>query len=150
MNAAECHQSTFSLRYEVRTEIRSNADTIWSKLTNSAGFPRWNATVTSIEGAIVLRSKLAIRVPIAPDRVFRPKVVEFVPNERMVWRDGFAPMFRGTRTFTLTPNGEGVTTFAMDEVFEGWMLPMIRRSLPDFRPVFERYAEDLRRACESR
>jgi hypothetical protein len=29
-------------------------------------------------------------------------------------------------------------------------VPMIKGSLPDFAPVFERYAEDLRRAAEDR
>ncbi len=38
----------------------------------------------------------------------------------------------------------------MKEQFSGLMLPMIKGSLPDFAPVFERYAEDLRRAAEGR
>jgi hypothetical protein len=36
----------------------------------------------------------------------------------------------------------------MDEVFEGLMLPMIKGSLPDFGPVFDRYGADLQAACE--
>jgi hypothetical protein len=28
------------------------------------------------------------------------------------------------------------------------MLPMIKGSLPDFAPIFDRYAADLKRACE--
>ena len=38
----------------------------------------------------------------------------------------------------------------MREEFSGLMLPMIKGSLPDFAPVFETYAEDLRRAAEAR
>jgi hypothetical protein len=38
----------------------------------------------------------------------------------------------------------------MKEEFFGLMLPMIKGALPDFAPVFERYAEDLRRAAEDR
>jgi hypothetical protein len=30
----------------------------------------------------------------------------------------------------------------------GLMLPMIKGSLPDFGPIFDRYAADLKRACE--
>lgn len=66
----------------------------------------------------------------------------------MQWSDGFAPMFKGVRTFTLTPKGNGVTEFAMTEVFSGLMLPMIKGSLPDFRDAFETYARDLKRAAE--
>jgi hypothetical protein len=66
----------------------------------------------------------------------------------MVWRDGMAPMFTGVRTFTLTPNADGSTDFRMAEVYSGLMLPMIAGSLPDFRPTFEQYASDLKRAAE--
>ena len=55
----------------------------------------------------------------------------------------------GVRTFTLTPNADGTTDFAMREEFLGIMLPMIKGSLPDFGPVFEAYAEDLKRAAEA-
>jgi hypothetical protein len=58
-------------------------------------------------------------------------------------------MFQGTRTFTLTPEGDGATRFAMVEVFRGLMLPMIKGSLPDFGPPFEQYAADLKREAES-
>ncbi|MFN8059911.1 MAG: SRPBCC domain-containing protein [Vicinamibacterales bacterium] len=144
---SEKSASTFNLRYAVQAAIRATPSAVWTRLTDANGFPAWNSTVTSIEGDIALGSRLAIRVPLAPGRVFRPRVVELVPERRMVWRDGFAPMFQGTRTFTLTPRGES-TDFEMVEVFEGLMLPLIKRSLPDFGPVFDRYAADLRQACE--
>ena len=67
----------------------------------------------------------------------------------MIWRDGRMPMFRGTRTFTLTTTNPDSTQFSMTEEFTGLMLPLLRRSLPHFGPVFDRYAEDLRRACET-
>jgi len=36
----------------------------------------------------------------------------------------------------------------MAEVYSGIMPPMIAGSLPDFRPVFEQYASDLRREAQ--
>jgi hypothetical protein len=60
-----------------------------------------------------------------------------------------APMFKGVRTFTLTPKPGGTTEFRMIEVFSGLMLPMIAGQLPDFAPVFEQYARDLKRAAEA-
>ena len=98
-------------------------------------------------GEIALGKKLAIQVPVAPGRSFGPSVTLFEPQQRMVWSDGFYPMFRGTRTFTLTAAGES-TEFTMEELFEGLMLPMIKGSLPDFVPVFDQYAADLKRVCE--
>jgi hypothetical protein len=75
-------------------------------------------------------------------------VVVFDAPHTMVWRDGFAPMFQGTRRFSLTANGDDTTTFTMSETFTGLMLPFIKGSLPDFGPVFDRYVTDVKRACE--
>lgn len=144
---SEKNESTFSLRYAVTTTIAASPEVIWSRLTDAAGFSKWNSTVESIEGTIAAGQKLTIRVPVAPGRAFTPKVVELVAGKHMVWRDGFYPMFQGTRTFTLTPRGAS-TDFEMVEVFRGIMLPMIKGSLPDFGPVFDRYAADLKAACE--
>ncbi len=59
-------------------------------------------------------------------------------------------MFKGVRTFELAPRADGSTDFAMEERFSGLMLPFARGSMPDFGPVFERYANDLKRAAELR
>jgi hypothetical protein len=65
----------------------------------------------------------------------------------MVWRDGFAPMLQGARRFELTDLPDGGTRFTMTERFAGLMLPLIKGSLPDFAPIFSRYARDLARAA---
>ena len=148
MGKARKSASTFRMECGVRIGVRAKPATIWAMLTDAAGFPGWNSTVKSIEGNIALGSKLALRVPIAPDRVFRPKVTEFVPEKRMVWSDGMAPMFKGVRTYTLSAGGEGTTRFSMKEEFSGVMLPLIKGSLPDFVPIFEKYAADLKREAE--
>ena len=142
--------SAFRMDCAIQTTIRASPDRIWALLTDAAGFPRWNSTVTSIEGEIAAGQTLKLKVPSAPGRVFKPKVSIVEPGRSMIWSDGMAPMFKGIRTFTLTPCGDGSTEFSMREEFSGLMLPMIKGSLPDFAPVFEAYAEDLRRAAEAR
>lgn len=141
-------ESTFRLEISVRCGIRASAGRIWSFLTNAAAFPRWNSTVTSLEGTIALGQKLALKVPLDAKRTFRPTVTRLDENALMEWSDGMAPMFKGVRRFHLTPQADGSTEFEMHEVFSGIMLPMIKGSFPDFRPAFETYAEDLKRAAE--
>jgi uncharacterized protein YndB with AHSA1/START domain len=140
--------ATFRLAYAVRTDIRASPDAVWRKLTDARAFPQWNSTVTSIEGEIAEGKRLVIRVPNV-DRAFKVTVSHVQPNQGMQWSDGMMPMFRGERTFTLTDNGNGTTTFSMQETFRGLMLPMIKGALPDFAPIFDKYAEDLKRACEA-
>ena len=141
--------STFRMECRVSINIHAAPERVWALLTDAADFPRWNSTVSSIKGSIALDEKLELRVPIS-DRTFSPRVTELVPATRMVWSDGMAPMFKGERTFTLTPRADGSTDFEMVEIFSGVMLPMIKGSLPDFGPVFDRYALDLKMEAEGR
>jgi len=145
--AADVTKSTFKHTCSVAIDIDASPDRVWSLLTDAARMPEWNTTVTHIEGTIAKGEKLRIRVPISA-RTFKVKVSGFEPARRMVWSDGQAPMFAGVRTFGLEPNGEG-TRFSMSESFSGLMVPMIGRSLPDFKPVFEQYAVDLKKAAET-
>ena len=140
--------STFRMECRVSINIHAKPEKVWGLLTNAADFPRWNSTVTSIKGSIAQGEKLELKVPIS-ERTFSPKVTELVPLTRMVWSDGMAPMFKGVRTFTLSPRPDGSTDFSMVEVLSGVMLPMIKGSLPDFGPAFEAYAADLKSEAES-
>ena len=136
----------FRQAVSVAIGIKAKPEKIWALLTNAADVPRWNSTVTQIEGRIAPGEQLKLKVPIS-NRTFKVKVDTFEPHARLVWSDG-SPVFRGVRTYTLAPNPDGSTTFAMEEVFTGFMLPLIARSLPDFKPVFERYAADLKKEAE--
>ena len=137
----------FSLVCGVEVNIGASAERIWRLLTDAKDFSRWNSTVAGIEGRIAEGEQLALRVP-GTDRIFSPVVSGVVPNERMTWTGGVAPFFKGVRTFELRPRSDGSTDFAMTERFSGLMLPLVTGSLPDFGPVFECYANDLKREAE--
>lgn len=139
----------FRMQCAVRATISATPKRIWALLVDPAAHAQWNSTVNRIEGAIVVGNKLKLTVPYAKERVFTPKVIALVPQRTMVWSDGFAPMFKGVRTFELSANTDGSTDFSMTETFSGLILPMIKGSLADFVPVFEAYAADLKRAAES-
>ncbi len=144
--AAVKTKSTFRQSVRVDVDIKATPEQIWSLLTNVADAPRWNSTITQIDGRVALGEQLKIKVPIST-RTFTVKVDTFEPHTRLVWSDGNA-VFRGVRTYTLTPKGSGSTAFSMEEVFTGFMLPLIGLSLPDFTPVFEQYAADLKKEAE--
>ena len=52
------------------------------------------------------------------------------------------------RTYTVNGRSDGSTGFTMTVVYTGLMLPMIAGSLPDFGPLFEQYASDLKGEAE--
>lgn len=144
---AQTTSSTFRRSCTVSITIDAEPLPIWELLTDADGYPRWNSTVTSISGSIALGQKLRVSVP-ASKRAFSPTVTEFAAPRSMTWRDGNAVMFQGVRVFTLEPTGDGGTAFTMTETFSGAMMPLIGRSLPDFNPIFEQYATDLKREAE--
>jgi hypothetical protein len=140
-------RGTFSMACRVALNISAPAATIWSLLTDANGFPRWNSTVTRVEGQIREGERLRVHVP-GTDRTFTPTVSGVVPSERMTWTGGFFPVFKGVRTFELRRRDDGSSEFVMEERFSGLMLPFVKGSMPDFGPVFEHYANDLKREAE--
>jgi len=137
----------FSLACCAEVNVHAPAARIWAILTDANSFPRWNSTVTSIEGEIREGAKLRIHVP-DTDRTFTPTVSNVVPSARMTWSGGFSPVFKGVRTFELRPRDDGSTDFALTERFSGLLIPLVRRTLPDFGVVFARFVSDLRREAE--
>ncbi len=98
-------KSTFRQSVRVDVDITATPEKIWSLLTNVAETPRWNSTITQIDGRVALGEQLKIKVPIST-RTFSVKVDIVEPYTRLVWSDGNA-VFRGVRTYTLTPKGGG-------------------------------------------
>jgi len=144
-------KSTFRMEYSAGINIKASPDKVWALMTNTADFPRWNSTVKSMEGKIGMGDVVKLVATIAPTRSFNLKVIEFVPEKRMVWTDEKTnPMFKGVRTYALSPKADGSTDFTMSEVYTGLMLPMIAGSLPDFRPTFEQYLSDLKKEAEKK
>lgn len=131
----------------VSVNILATSDIVWSLLTDAKGFPRWNSTVTGIEGEIREGERLRLHVP-GTSRTFTPKVSSVAAERGMTWSDGIAGIFKGVRTFELRPRNDTSTDFVMEENFSGVMFALTKGMLPDFRPIFEAYASDLRREAE--
>jgi hypothetical protein len=114
---------------------------LWDLLTDAAGWPDWNTTVTRVDGRIALGEKVTVHVKAAPGRAFPVKVVAFEPPFHMVWQGGLPfGLFKGTRTYSLRPSGPEETAFDMREVYSGPLAGLITRSIPDLQPAFDEFA----------
>jgi hypothetical protein len=140
-------QGTFSLVCRVEVNIRATNERVWKLLADAEGFPRWNTTVTRIEGQINEGETIRVSVP-GTKRVFKALISDFSINKRMVWSGGLLFIFRGVRNFELHRRFDHSTDFVMEERFSGLMLPLIKGKLPDFGPIFSTYANDLKREAE--
>lgn len=136
--------------HAVARTIAADAETIWALLTNAEGYPDWNPSVVGIEGSIALGEKIKLTSTVNPKRAFSLKVVEYDSPRRMVWSGGMPlGLFKGDRTYILTPAADGGTDFSMVEVFSGLLAPLITRSIPDMTESFEQFADGLKRAAEA-
>ena len=136
--------------FEASSTIAAAPDTIWAILTDGASFPSWDSGVDRVEGEIAPGETIKVSVKANPGRTFPVKVTEFKPGQRMVWSGGMPlGLFKGVRTYTLSSQGNGTTTFTMREEYTGPMLPMIWRSIPDLGPSFTQFANGLKQRAEA-
>jgi hypothetical protein len=142
-------RTAFRLTSAVTRSIGAPATTIWNLLTDLGAQSRWNSTLVSIEGKVALGERVSFRVPDAPGQTFSPTVVAYDEAKSMVWRLNRWPLLVSERTYRLTPGPHSSTEFTIDEVFQGLLLPVIAKSLPDFGAMFERTATDLKAAAEA-
>lgn len=135
--------------YKASTTIHAPPEKIWAVLTDGASWPQWDPSCDKIEGRIAPGEKLKAFTKLSPGRAFPVKVSEFVPNQKMTWSGGMPlGLFKGVRTFTLTPKGDQVE-FTLHEVFSGPMLALIGGSIPDMSEAFQKFVEGLKRRAEA-
>lgn len=132
-------KTTFHRETSVSIEIKADPAIVWALLTKAPDYPRWNSTVTSIEGNIALGEKIKLKSILDAKRTFKLKIKEFEPEKKLVWGDS-----QGNRVYTITKNGSGTVTFSMTEKIGGLMFPMYAKMIPPFDQSFEQFASDLK------
>ncbi len=119
-------------------------------MTDATAYPGWNSTVERVAGRIAPGETITVYAKAAPGRAFPVRITGFTPEKDMIWTGGMPlGLFRGTRTFTLTPHGDDTVQFSMREEFSGLLAPLITRSIPDLQPTFDTFAADLKRRAEN-
>jgi uncharacterized protein YndB with AHSA1/START domain len=137
-------KTTFGRETRMSIDIKADPAVVWALLTQASDYPRWNSTVTSLEGKIALHEKIALKSTLDAKRTFKLKVREFYVEKRLVWGDG-----QGSRVFTITKNTNGTVTFSMTEKIGGLMFPLYPKMIPSFDASFEQFASDLKKEAES-
>ena len=136
-------------RYAVTRTINASPDRVWSVLTDGDTFADWNDSIVSFEGPIELGKKVKLVSVVNPKRAFSLLVSAFEPPGRMVWEDGMPlGLFKGVRTYTVTPAGEGAE-FSMVEEYSGPLAGLMTRMIPDMTESFDLFADSLKRTAES-
>jgi hypothetical protein len=74
-------------KIEHRVGVPASSAAIWDVLSDLGRWKEWNTLYPEIHGLLRIQQKLAIgeAFPGQPDRVIRPMVVDWVPNEQILW-----------------------------------------------------------------
>ena len=137
--------------FEATTTIQASPETIWQILTDAEGYPKWDPNMTKLEGTVALGHKIKAYTTLDPGRAFPAKVTVFEPGRKMVWASGLPlGLFKGERTFTITPKGDGSVTFKSQEVFSGLLMPIFGRAIPDLTQTFRDFVAGLKQEAEGR
>lgn len=136
-------RTTFSRQTSVSTVINADAAIVWALLTKASDYPRWNSTVTSIEGNIALGETIKLKSYLDAKRIFKLKVKEFESGKKLVWGDAM-----GKRIYTIDKSENGVK-FSMSEKIGGPLFPLFAKMIPAFDESFEKFAGDLKKEAET-
>ncbi|MBT9310689.1 SRPBCC domain-containing protein [Leptothoe kymatousa] len=135
--------------FETSINIACPGADIWAVLTDATTYPEWAAGTHRLDGEIVHGGVLKLFTVSKPRQPMILRVTALAAPSTFTLSGGLPfGLFRGDRTFTLTPKPDGSTQFHMREVFTGLLEPLIGRMLPDLTPSFEAYAAGLKQKCE--
>lgn len=138
------------MEFSSTVSINATPEQIWAVMTDAAAFPEWEPNVTKVEGTIAAGQKITVHTKISPNQAFPVTVSEFIPGQKMTWTGGMPlGLFKGERTFTLTPQGDGSTQVTTREVFSGLLKPIMSRMIPDLTESFEQFAQGLKNRAEA-
>lgn len=131
--------------------INTPVGAVWALITDGPRYPAWNPAVLSLSGRIADGERIELVSIVDPDRTFKLNVGSVEPPSSMVWWDGMPlGLFKGVRTFTVRPTGEGACEFHMEEVYSGLLAPLITKSIPDMTGSFEMFGDAVKAEAERR
>ena len=136
------------LAFEAKITIKASADEVWKVLTDVQNFPNWEPNINKVDGHVALGEKVTVHTKLS-EQAFPVTVSELVENKKMVWSSGMPlGLFKGARTFTLTPVDGGIRVKTREE-FSGLLLPLFKGQIGDLQPSFDTFAEALKTRAES-
>lgn len=120
------------LKIEHRVGVQTPAHVIWPIISEIPGWHEWNPLYTKAEGVLGFESVLTLELnlPGEKPRTIRPVIVDWTPNEQIIWRlNSFAGLLRSVRYIEVEALTETGCIFSNGEIFEGPMQGLISRRL---------------------
>jgi hypothetical protein len=120
------------IKIEHRIGVQTPPEVIWKIISDIPGWSKWNPLYPEARGEIgfgeILTLELA--VPGEARRTIRPTVVDWTPNEQILWRlNLFGGLIHTTRYIEVEKLGDTSCIFSNGEIFEGPLQRLIGKGL---------------------
>jgi len=142
------------VKIEHRLGVRAPAAAIWQVIADIADWGSWNPLYPKAEGAVRIGAQLTLELalPGQAPRILRPVVLDWVPNEQILWRLSlFGGLMKSTRFLEIEQLSETGSIFANGEMFEGLLGPRVARRLRGpLRAGFAAMGEAVKARVEAR
>jgi hypothetical protein len=120
------------VKLEHRTGVRASAETIWRLIADIEAWPNWNPLYTKAQGVVRIGAPLDLEValPGQPPRAIRPVVLDWIPNEQLLWQiKMLGGLIKSIRYFEIEELAPGSCIFSNGEMFDGMLGPSVARRL---------------------
>ncbi|HEY5072766.1 MAG TPA: SRPBCC domain-containing protein [Caulobacteraceae bacterium] len=139
-------------KIEHRLGIRAPAEAIWELIGDVDGWKDWNPLYPKSRGALRIGSRLELEVALPGEdaRAIQPVVLEWVPNEQLIWRlSMFGGLIKTTRYMEIEQLAGSACIFSNGEIFAGLLGPfMARRMRAPIRAGFAAMGEAVKARVE--
>jgi hypothetical protein len=141
------------LKIEHRIGVLAPASAIWPMIEDVQGWPAWNPIYRKVEGKIAFGAQLTLEVALPGDqpRVIKPVVVDWTPNEQIIWKlSMLGGLLRSTRYIELETLDNGNCIFSNGEIFEGPLMGLIsKQQRKMIKAGFTQFGEIVRDRAEA-
>ena len=116
----------------VTTRIDARPEEVWTVLADTARYGEWNPFVTRIDSELSVGERIEVRLE--PENwkpmTMKPRVLVADEGRELRWlgRLGLPGIFDGEHSFTIAPDGDGVS-FTHAERFSGMLVALMSKRL---------------------
>jgi hypothetical protein len=119
------------IRLEHRVGVAASPEAIWQVLADLKGWELWNPLYPKAEGQIRIGAALDVTLRLrGSDRQIRPVIVDWVPNEQLLWRLSLlGGLVKTLRYFEIEQLAEASCIVSNGEIFQGVLGPTVVRQM---------------------
>jgi hypothetical protein len=141
------------LKIEHRIGVLTPAGAIWPMIADINGWGAWNPLYPKARGEVQFGAELELEVALPGEapRTIRPKVVDWTPNEQIIWKlSMMGGLVRSTRYIEIETLDNGNCIFSNGEIFEGPGMRLIGKKIQRaIKAGFRTFGETVRDRAEA-